>query len=163
MPYSPFGRILAVDPGKWYAGVALFNQKTLVDADLVAYPHEKTERGEAHAAVYIGRFCAKYSPVHSCVVENQVIRRQRTQRGRQADIIPLARTNGAILACVEANERVIVHYATWASSRSAEALPTHVRSRLSVEETAVLQRKGLYNNEHVIDAVGIGLWATARM
>ena len=163
MPYSPFGRILAVDPGKWYVGVALFNQKTLVDADIVEYPHARTDRNEADAAAYLGRACAKYSPVHSCVVENQIIRRQRTQRGRQADIVPLARTNGAILACVEANERVMVHYATWASGRSARALPVHVRSRLTVDETAILQGKRLYNNEHVIDAVGIGLWATARM
>jgi hypothetical protein len=166
MPKNRGGMIVAVDPSKWFSGVALFSQLVLRGVLFPKWAGSTSESQEANASVWIAEQVKAVTGGHvmaAVVIENQTTRQLKDQKGSQNDLIPLAYTAGAIFALVPAQERIKVHQPTWGSSRGKDAIKEHVMKRLSPVERAILEASKLQNNEHVIDAVGIGLWATARM
>lgn len=166
MPKFRGGMIIAVDPSKWFSGVALFNHLALCGVLFPKWSGSTSESQEANASVWIAEQIKAVTGGHvmsAVVIENQTTRQMKNQKGSQNDLIPLAYTGGAIFALIPTQERIKVHQPTWGSSRDKDAMKIHVMSRLSPVERAILEASKLQNNEHVIDAVGIGLWATARM
>lgn len=135
--------ILAIDPGEDY-GSALFVDRTLVWAAFRALPSADIEH---------------------LYMEDQEIR--PGGKARTKDIIKLAQTAGRLAEKVRAPKETFVHYSKWAGSQPPHALEARILGCLSLAERDVLKAAvknvALSYRHNVVEAVGIGLYATRRL
>lgn len=164
MPTHPDADILSADPGKWHAGVACFQRRVLVDAHFPKWPKDmRAESRQGDASAWIPWQVA-FNPEY-VVVEEPSTRRLKDQKGSQNDILFLSQSMGAFFARFQPTTCIKVPVTMWNDGRPKAATAAHVRARLSSQEKQIIDRLGLSKSdvEHVIDAVGVGLWAVARM
>lgn len=137
--------ILAIDPGADY-GAALFDESSrlLCWAAFRALPSAE---------------------VSHLYMEDQEIR--RGGKARTKDIIRLAQTAGRLAEKVRAPKETWVHYSKWAGSQPPHALEARILGCLSSEERATLKAAlknvAMSYRHNVVEAIGIGLYATRRL
>jgi hypothetical protein len=165
--------LLAIDPGKWKAGAALFSDEgTLLSAKLLS----SRSKNPAQAAKEIGDeaawFCMGQVDTVCCEMPN--IRKRSRQKGDPNDLLYLTLINGAVFTAVEAESRDLVPVNDWKGSIDKEVMAGRITGRwpegfeplvampakLSVTELRLL---GDEPNHNVLDAVGIGLWKLKRL
>lgn len=161
------GLTLYIDPGKFHAGVSLFQENgTLLDAALLQAP----SKNPAQACKELGdealRFLGRRF-VHRIGCEKPSFWRQGGTRGDPNSILDLMATNGAILDAVPAHERFYIPVGDWKkqvpkpkNKSEPYIIEERVRKRLAGRELTVL---GDNPNHNVVDAIGIGLWDLKRM
>jgi len=156
--------LLAVDPGKRYAGLALFRGKTLWDAgrpdpgDGVREPNDVLTEMTSRAVVEWardrgGRFncCAEFMQA----------------RGRSFKTTSLLELNAVSgWACGAADNGYLVQVKDWKSTYTKAMIAAWVARELgSTEEqllAGILAPMSPDQRSDVVDAVGIGLWAVGR-
>jgi hypothetical protein len=165
--------LLAVDPGKWQAGVAFFgDDDMLIDAQLV----KSRSRNPAQAAFEIGvgaRAVIYDGAADEVACEMPNIRSRMRQKGDPNDLLFLTLVNGAVWASVPTEKRTPVPVNDWKGSVPKEIMRGRLTGlwgddpplvtptpKLTHEELEIL---GLNPNHNVLDAVGIGLWALHRL
>jgi hypothetical protein len=148
--------ILAIDPGKKAAGVALFTGGHLKACTLA---RAASPLGVARE---VARWASTRTALPRLVIENQQVYRGVKQDPN--DLLPLAQ-------CVGACAALISHVAfdnplprVWKGTVKKEIMLMRIQERLTPVERLLLidaAPKSLLHN--VIDAVGIGLWACGRL
>ncbi len=170
--------VLAVDPGKIQAGVAIFCGQTLVHATLARNPTDKpgsdgpevwrnTARAVSHTYVqYItGEGFGIGVPIFPdrLVLEVPQIYRAGLQKGDQADIGALFGVDGAIASLYDCPV-TWYHPAKWKQQVPKAVMCNRIMGRLTDDEKKAVDPsvpKGLLHN--VVDAVGIGLFYLGRL
>jgi len=168
MPRDPNARIVASDPGKWHAGVGFFHRRQLVGVQFPRWPNEfraESRQGDACAFVAWSVVTPWSTSPDAVVVEQPLIRDPRRQKGAQADLLPLCDMKGAFFARFHPTTCISVPVTMWKGNRPKDITLPHVMAKLSDTEKNIIFKLGLSKEdvEHVIEAVGVGLWAVARM
>lgn len=162
--------LVTVDPGKWQAGVAVFDNAVLVEAALV----KGRSRNPAQASFEIGvgvNAMRQFADEVAC--EMPRIRSRFGQVGDQNDLLFLTLVNGAVWASVATDKRTPVPASDWKGSVPKKIMRGRLTGdwgkdpplvapapKLTPEELLLL---GPNPNHNVLDAVGIGLWVLHRL
>lgn len=154
------GTVVSIDPGLRYCGVAVFQEKVLVQAGLVKNP-EEVKRGpvawRAMAAEVQGFIAG--GGIRTLATEFPKIYPLRQQKGDQADLIEVAGVAGAVVGALFERAGSVVGYEPyqWKGTVPKDIHNKRVLTRLSEAEHALLDDipAGLVHN--TIDAIGIGL------
>jgi hypothetical protein len=165
--------LLAIDPGKWKAGAALFDDDNqLVAAKLLS----SRSKNPAQAAKEIGDaaawFCTGEVDIIACEMPN--IRKRSRQKGDPNDLLYLTLINGAVFTAVEAESRELVPVNDWKGSVEKEIMhrrilgewPEGFEPLVSLSPKVTPQERKLLGDKpdhNVLDAVGIGLWKLRRL
>jgi hypothetical protein len=164
--------LLAIDPGKWKAGAALFNDDDqLVAAKLLS----SRSKNPAQAAKEIGDEAAWFSTgqVDTICCEWPNVRSRQRQKGDPNDLLFLTMINGAVFAAVEADVREMVPVNDWKGQLDKDTTkgrilgewPDGFEPLVSMPPKVNMTERRLLgdNPDHnVLDAVGIGLWKLHR-
>jgi len=157
--------VLAVDPGKNLAGVALFKDGILSAATLI---RAKEPYLVAEGVYEFFTEEAVADPGMSMDVDRLVTEGQQIYQRSQADpndMLPLAQVVGGVHALLLAKDRFIPMPREWKGTLPKEVFSQRILSRLTTEELGVLDAvqapKSLMHN--VVDGVGLGLWVLGRM
>lgn len=152
--------VLAVDPGKEQAGVALFDAGVLVQCALLAAKDTYTLARLVEA--WHRKHWANRTSVDSLAVEGQQIYPGR--RSNPNDLLPLAYLAGAVHARIPCLEARTVYPRDWTGGVPKEIRTPKVLRCLTREEQALIEGLHLPKSKvhNVIDAVGIGLYVCTR-
>lgn len=165
--------LLAIDPGKWKAGAALFGSEgTLVAAKLL----RSRSKNPAQAAKELGDAAAWFctGEVDTICCEWPNVRSRQRQKGDANDLLFLTMINGAVFNAVEAENREMVPVNDWKGSLDKDTMrgrilgewPAGFDPLVSMPaKISLAERKLLGDNpdHNVLDAVGIGLWKLRRL
>ncbi len=166
-----------------YAGCALFLEGILAWAALVKCPHMVgrkmvtvtarpfalvrkvcEEAGIARYEGEIGKRGRNGEPLTSLAVEKPILYKKGTARPK--DIIDLREIFGAFIGGIEAELYATPTPSTWKGTIDGDILNERVLDRLEPYEKSMLsmaQRNGADGlSDHVLDAVGIGLFTLGR-
>ena len=159
--------LVSVDPGKQHAGVAVFIDRVLYTCAYIA-----TKRPAPAASNEVASRARTLIPhgmrVSIVVSEWPSVRDNRRAKGSAAksgnDLLFLTHTVGAInKEFFEADVHEIVGVNTWKGSLDKDLVMHRVlEKRLSPQEIAVVSKNGYLKNDHVLEAVGVGLWRLYR-
>jgi len=175
-PSDAPGMTVAIDPGTYYAGVAVFFHKKLVHGSKVTVEKRRNMCDQALAlskAVLVDIMptldkepMPSPSSLAACslLCEGQEHRKAKNQKGDQNTLIHLAVNTGCLLAYL--SPRLGAHGATgdvvppstWKGTLAKDIKLNQIKRTLTDEERALTR-----NNEHVLDAAGIGLWWLQRL
>lgn len=156
--------ILAFDPGKRCVGWAAFGGGRLVRCGLVAAVDHAALTG-ALAERFEGVF-APGAPGTRAAIEWPQVYNARGRKGDQADIVEVAAIAGVLRHLCRYAERIDQPWPhDWKGSAPKAVMLDRIRQRLDNDELAEVYRQrvpaGLRHN--LIDAVGVGLWASGRL
>ena len=167
--------LVSVDPGLRVCGVAIFEDRVLMDTRAVAHDcsHGPGQRTGMAGAV-MDYVASKTEGVDSMVVELMVIRKDRGRspsRGDvHADLIRLSHVTGAIWFEAErayACSLVEMDPGRWTKGRKKKINHPRIVERLSPEEVEVLTAELKYTHagseKEILDAIGIGLYELGRL
>lgn len=144
----PNGAFDAIDPGTGYYGWAQFDRRELQDCGLATTLD-----------------VASWRRSHALVIEGQRFR--DTSRARPQNVIDLAFDAGRITGQYRGEVVHIADPQMWKGTVDGKIMIGRIVKRLDAAELTVLERtlSGLKKaqHEHVIDAIGIGLWSVGRM
>lgn len=148
-------KIVAIDPGKNYLGVACGDEKQLLGAGLI-----QRERNEGLQR-YLRRAAAQVETLQPdrLVLESQFI--DKRSRARAEDIQVLTYIAGAMSMC-ECVDVDNVSPSTWGARHDKEITLRRVKKRLSDDEWARIDLTGRKKDHNIIDAIGIYLWSVGR-
>lgn len=148
-------KTIAADPGK-ISGVAVFEGNTLIDVTCV--------KGEAiDQAKKLYTFVEKFTELDTCLIELPQIYERTRWKGSPNDLIKVGVIAGTI-AAVFSNCRKIkfIKPAEWKGSRPKNIDNIFTRNLLTKAEQARLEKIPTGRINHVLDAVGLGLWHLKR-
>jgi hypothetical protein len=149
--------VLAVDPGGKYAGVALFRDGVLADVLLARHPSDDPHAVVKEIVDWV------YGDPHTVITEGcQVYPGSKTNPN---DLIPLSFMAGLVQASFpKASRRLRPLPRQWKGSVPKDIFAERIKSRLSPEEVLVLNTiKTKADRGHVLDAIGLGLFALDRL
>ena len=152
-------RCLYIDPGKTYAGAALFLDRKLEDVCLLKGNVEDGDIACRAVSVSATRWLAGRE-VDRLICEKPSFWRQGGVRGNPNDILDLMATNGSLFAQIPAKMRLYATVTQWKKQVPKKVMGERILAKLSEEEAALLGPKPDHN---VLDAVGIGLWDLKRV
>jgi len=154
---APTERLIAIDPGR-DMGIALFQNDFLVQAGLLQAPNLRMmTKG-------LFRLCDEFQPTRG-IIEIPRIYPYRRQPGDPNHLITLSLRAGIAIAAISPfTEAKTIHPQKWKGQRPKSADNRYVLSILNSEELGVVQKCGVPSSKqhNVLDAIGIGLWATGR-
>ena len=158
--------IVAVDPGKREAGVALFDDGELAAAWL--------SRGdgwfETARAVYddVFRRIPGAHLIRTVVIERPQVYRQRQLKGDPNDLVDVALCAGAVAAEICSRPPPAPEIVTYLPGTWKKQVPKRIKNKrdvakLSDEENARVEwPRSAENKTHVADAIGLGLFHIKR-
>lgn len=156
-------RLLSIDPGLRGVGLAYFVGPKLEYANYVANPVESGGGPEAWYgmadAVYDDMKTREYRVDHYVVELMQIYVKSR---GDPNPLLDLAGVGAAIGAVFPLQRATGWHPRTWKGQAKKVAHHPIILGQLSDEEKAAIAEKRKTYQEHVIDAIGIGLYQLAR-
>lgn len=156
--------ILTLDPGKKEAGVALWEDGSLVDAWLTRAKKERAEQLTWHYAtaqqVYedITERGHRIDTISTFVGECPEVYPGKHQKGRQSDVVELALVTGAVGALVQPETITIYLPKEWKRNVPKEIVEKRVNRRLYDEEKERIEwckATTLWHN--IYDGIGIGM------
>lgn len=158
-------KLLAIDPGLRGCGCAYFDGPTLVRAYYAANPLEKGDGPSAWFALadaIYADFKAKGHRVDFYVVELMQV--YKFGGGNPADLLELAGVGGAIGAMFPLEPSAAAGYLprTWKGSVAKHVHQPRVLAQLSDAEIEAIEEHRKTYAEHVVDAIGLGLFHLER-
>lgn len=162
--------LLAIDPGKFHAGSAVFVEGRLFSARTFKARSKNPASAAREISLKVQEQVGEVTLNHVCC-ELPNVRARIRQKGDPNDLLFLMLTNGAVLSRVVAEEYELVEVNRWKGSVPKEIMkgritgdwggrPAPNPSRLDEGELRVLGNRPGHNT---IDAVGIGLWKLRRL
>lgn len=148
-------RTVSCDPGKRYCGIALFEDSLLVDAKLIR-SKEEWPYCTKELAQKAKQFCN--GPVDDLILEYPTVARS-WGKADPNDLVALAFTLGALTTTLPATRVECIEPQRWKGTISPEIVFARIKSTLSEDEKKRMKHK----NEHVLDAIGIGMWYCKRL
>lgn len=153
--------VLAVDPGKKKAGIALFVNERLVVADLlradntftlgkIAWMWWSREADRAGLDLKVDRLVTEAQEVYPGM-----------KTANPNDLLPLAYLCGFLHAKIEAEETLMPRPREWKGSIQKDIFTRRILSRLHKDEIRIVDGVACPKGElhNVVDAVGLGLWS----
>lgn len=169
---APGRHLIAIDPDTNHTGWAIFSLGTLAKCGLIEVDKLRPwyDRLRQQAIIWDQQFMngAPFDGAHcdSVVVETPVIYPYGRTTKRPSDIIKLAAVAGVFLAAGERDARAVAPK-TWTRSAPKRVhQPRTMRALKPFEQETFdqcVQKYAKGKHSHVIDAVGIGLFALGRI
>lgn len=160
-------RVVAIDPGLRYCGVAVADSDRLVACALVANPDKQGRNPEAWASMAkaVRGWAMLHGPFARARSETPQVYQPGHHGGKRIDPSDLLQLQGVVGALSMAFDGLeTVQPAQWKGQLPKEVCHTRIRARLSPEEIAILDgcvcAASLKHN--VADAVGILLDTVGR-
>jgi len=143
--------LLTIDPGTKAMGWALWEHSQMVDCGLA--------RGKSWTEAVM--------QMPKISVSNLAIEDQQIYRTSQIDahaLLAVARVVGAVIAYYSFCPHRLVKPSKWKGQLPKNICGARTLSKLSSEEKALIGKAGCprYLEHNLLDAIGIGLWATGR-
>lgn len=163
----PGWRLLSIDPGMRYCGVALFQDEELIRGWL-SHNNETWRRGPPcwfgmAQGVMDDLKEMGVGEIHVTAIEFPQVYAIRYQKGDQDDIIQLACTAGAVSSCVPAALRLGFLPREWKGQVPKPIHNSRVTSRLSDEELGRVEAGVTPHLRHnILDAIGIGQFTLSK-
>jgi len=166
---------VSVDPGLRELGIALFHDDDLIDAELIEGVQDTSVRDILATQALRSSFdqCFKrWFGFESRRYDGMLVyeRMQHYSKRPKADVDDLFQLVGAVHACFSgANNAIVEGYlpGTWTSGRPKDVNHDRIRRRLSGPEVDVVGDELATipegQHEHVLDAIGIGLYHLRRL
>ena len=166
--------LVAVDPGKFHCGWALFLGGKLALCGFVRSPHERCDMTGMYCGHQILRRLIQagvIEPLDEYIGESPEHRGINERANYNENILPLTRTSCGI-AGVLSGEKTITHYPTpisWKGSIDGDKFIERSFTRLTLEEKKVMaickrdQKLNQKDLTDVADAVCLGLWKLQRL
>lgn len=151
--------LLAVDPGKKHAGVAIFKNGQLSFATLARADNPLAVAMEVERIYRCSRNMSDPATADVLVVERQQVY-PGIRKADPNDLLPLAECVGAVNALIYAPIRRLPLPKDWKGSTPKDIFSARIESgmsRLDLEAVDPKVPKSLRHN--VIDAIGLGRWA----
>jgi len=155
-------RTVAVDPGKWACGVAVFDSETLTDAWL------SIRAKDQDWPVMVGNVIRRTSVLmtSALILELQKAYAGGKQEADPADLIQLAMIVGGFYyaGSASSNNRVLGYFPyEWKRQLNKEQIIERVKSRLAPGELSKAELTGAKTKDHNIwEAIGLGLFHLGR-
>ncbi len=159
--------LLALDPGLRVAGVALFEDETLIRAGIVHNPVEKERgpvawNGMADAVRAWTNSGSVWHAVDTFVCERPQVYHERFMKGDPDNLIQLAGVCGAVGFMLHATTSQSYKPFEWKRSLSKTEHHAVVLKLLSKEEKARIEECPQTLRHNAEDAVALGLFAVGR-
>ena len=160
-------RLVAIDPGLRYCGVAIAENGNLVACALIANPDKRGRNAEAWSAMAkaVRGWAMLHGPFYRARSETPQVYQPGHHGGKRidpGDLLQLQGVVGALSMAFDGLETVLPY--AWKGQLPKEVCARRILGRLSPDETAVLDTcecaPSLRHN--VMDAVGIMLDAVGR-
>lgn len=169
-------RLIAVDPGVNYTGVAWFEKGVLTHAN---YYKGLGFKDTLKNLLVLGLGIPE-TGLETLVCEWPQIYRERSQQKRDPnDLLPLAAIHGILIGLWEPSDIRLVRPREWKGQKKTNPTANWILSRLGVEEKASIEhideflaclwdaesagRDVLHPTHNTLDAVGIGLFVLGRL
>lgn len=167
--------LVSIDPGLRHAGVAVFVDGLLVGCELVRVRKAVADTDDpvalnAHVAGYVTRFVrelARSTTPTTVVAEWPRVFGRGRSKGDPNDLLPLSGCSSACVARLQPEASHAVRPDEWKGTMPTDGvLEGRVLARLAEVESLpyrqACHRAGALSH-NITDAVGIGLWALARL
>lgn len=143
----------------WHEGAALHGK--LVYAEYVPNPRAKGRGYEVYRAL-AEKVAASTQYHHFWVIEMPVVYPKMPKTDLN-DLLDVMGVGSAVSALCRATMVEHVMPSTWKGNLEKKKMLERIRSKLTAEELAVVQKTNADDTEDILDAIGIGLWKLGRL